>query len=307
MGSLMSKITVGVKNDPQMYVIYGAPGVGKTTFASKFPNPIIADIENGSSHVNVTRVTGEHIKTFQDLRILVEELKEQNYKTLVIDSITKLEAMIHKHLCEEGNVSSIEAVDGGFGKGFTMAREVLADFIQKLRTLMDQKQMDVVFIGHTRVKGHNDPHLNVQYDRYGIQAHDKFVEMLMSAANNVFYVRYDVDTSTDSKTKKTKATYDGKRVMFTEWRAAFEAKNRLNLPAEMPFIYDAFHDALMAGKPKSAEELKADIAALLDRADQQTVEIAKVKVAEAGDDAAALTRIKIKLTEMVRPQMSKGA
>ena len=41
---------------PQKVVIYGEQGVGKTSLASKFPNPTFLDTEDGSGHLLLNRL-----------------------------------------------------------------------------------------------------------------------------------------------------------------------------------------------------------------------------------------------------------
>ncbi len=41
---------------PQKVVIYGAEGVGKTTLAAQFPDPLFIDTESGTAHMDVRRI-----------------------------------------------------------------------------------------------------------------------------------------------------------------------------------------------------------------------------------------------------------
>jgi hypothetical protein len=294
--SYLSKIDKGIKAVPQMYVFHSAPGVGKTTFASKFPSPIFADLEDGSKHLDVPRLTSQDLPDYKALLAFIDELTTSNstYKTLVIDSATVLESYIHRHVCA-GKYDSIEEL--GFGKGYQMAREELQKLMQKLRRLA--AKMDVIITAHSQVKGFTDPINNSSYDRYIIQTHAKFAEILTSTADNVFFFKHNVATVTDKNTKKTQAFSSGERLIMTEWRAAFEAKNRLNIPAELPLDYTAFQAAIENAKPKTAEELVADIKALCLKADAELAETAKEKVQQAKGDVQALIRIKAKVASQV--------
>lgn len=82
----MLKIESGPEIRAKKVVIYGAEGIGKSTFASKFPNPVILDTEGGTSSLNVSRVkSGE---SWEYLLSCVEEvIKDPSIcKTLVIDT-----------------------------------------------------------------------------------------------------------------------------------------------------------------------------------------------------------------------------
>ena len=51
------QIKTGKITRTQKCVIYGCEGVGKSTFASKFPKPLFADLEGGTAHLDVPRIS----------------------------------------------------------------------------------------------------------------------------------------------------------------------------------------------------------------------------------------------------------
>ena len=52
----MIQISSGVIAKAQKVVIYGPEGVGKSTFASQFPDPIFTDTEGSTNNMNVKRL-----------------------------------------------------------------------------------------------------------------------------------------------------------------------------------------------------------------------------------------------------------
>ena len=54
----MSKysVTTGVQPSPVKTVLYGPEGIGKSTFASHFPEPVFIDTEGGTKRLNVARL-----------------------------------------------------------------------------------------------------------------------------------------------------------------------------------------------------------------------------------------------------------
>ena len=54
----MSKyaVTTGIQTAPVKTVLYGPEGIGKSTFASHFPNPVFIDTEGGTKRLNVKRL-----------------------------------------------------------------------------------------------------------------------------------------------------------------------------------------------------------------------------------------------------------
>lgn len=50
------RISSGKKQRAVKAALYGPEGIGKTTLASKFPDPLFIDTEGGSTHLDVRRV-----------------------------------------------------------------------------------------------------------------------------------------------------------------------------------------------------------------------------------------------------------
>lgn len=52
----MLNITKGKVDRAQKTVIYGPEGIGKTSLAAKFPDPVIIDTEGGTANMDVRRI-----------------------------------------------------------------------------------------------------------------------------------------------------------------------------------------------------------------------------------------------------------
>ena len=68
-------------------IIYGVPGVGKTTLAAQFPAPYILDLEHGAERYNVP--CNSDIETFQIFKQVLKNIPEGT-RTLVIDTFDEL-------------------------------------------------------------------------------------------------------------------------------------------------------------------------------------------------------------------------
>ena len=68
----------------QRGVIYGCEGVGKSTFASKFPKPLFADLEGGTAHLDVPRISD--LNAWETLLSCIDGLiaDKQGFKTFVL-------------------------------------------------------------------------------------------------------------------------------------------------------------------------------------------------------------------------------
>ena len=87
------EIITGRKSTPVKGVLYGVAGIGKTTFAAKWPKPLFLDVEQGSWQLDVARVIPKSYAEFKDC-IRQLQADAMGYQTLVIDSADWLEQMM---------------------------------------------------------------------------------------------------------------------------------------------------------------------------------------------------------------------
>lgn len=300
--SILSKVTNGKQIGAQIHVIAGDNGVGKTTWAASFPDVLIIDLENGSRHLPVARIPSEEVSNYLALRDALKDLKESAhaYKTIAIDSAESLEAIINKHVCTEEGVESIE--DLGYGKGYAKAREFMEEVMYDLQEIQ-RKGITSIIIAHTQIKSKTDPAANQTYDRVIMRCSDKLAAIIRNLSDNVFYATYKVHTTKDTSTNKTKAFGDGHRVMYTGWRPGFDAKNRLELPHELPLSYDAFVEACLGNEESSPEVILSEIKEITVALDDVMKKRVAEQIEKSQGNTARLKQVKDRLIAYV----SKGA
>ena len=120
----MLNITKGKIDRAQKTVIYGPEGIGKTTIAAQFPDPIVIDTEGGTAFMDVRRI--EKPGSWDELLSIIKEVAATPgiCKTLVIDTADWAEQLIVTYLCNKYKQNSIESF--GYGKGYTYLAEEFA-------------------------------------------------------------------------------------------------------------------------------------------------------------------------------------
>ena len=242
-------ITSGPTATAQKVVLYGVEGIGKSTFASQFPNPVFIDTEGSTSNMNVQRL--DNPNSWQMLIDEVNYVKQTKIcSTLIIDTADWAETLANKHVIARNGITSIE--DLGYGKGYTMVKEEFGKLLNLLSELTDAG-INVVVTAHAELKKKEEPDQMGAYDRYQLKLSRQCAPLLKEWSDMVLFANYETTIVTDSKTKSKKAT-GGQRVMFTTHHPAWDAKNRHNLPEKLPFDFSSIAQLFQPAAPVAQPE-----------------------------------------------------
>ena len=242
-------ITSGPTATAQKVVLYGVEGIGKSTFASQFPNPVFIDTEGSTSNMNVQRL--DNPNSWQMLIDEVNYVKQTKIcSTLIIDTADWAETLANKHVIARNGITSIE--DLGYGKGYTMVKEEFGKLLNLLSELTDDG-INVVVTAHAELKKKEEPDQMGAYDRYQLKLSRQCAPLLKEWSDMVLFANYETTIVTDSKTKSKKAT-GGQRVMFTTHHPAWDAKNRHNLPEKLPFDFSSIAQLFQPAAPVAQPE-----------------------------------------------------
>ena len=224
------KLTSGKIQKPQRIVIYGPEGIGKSTLADQFPAPVFIDTEGSTNSMNVKRM---ECKSWQDVLDAVKWLKTQkhSFKTAVFDTADWAERSCINFLCARDNKTSLEG--WGYGKGYTFLSEEFGRLLASLDALIDSG-MHVIFVAHTSVKKMELPDQEGSFDHYELKCSRQTSPLLKEWADALLFVNYKVIVTTDED-KRSKAIGGRKRIIHTQHTAAYDAKNRWELPDQIPF------------------------------------------------------------------------
>ena len=228
--SLADLQTTQVKKPPRL-LIYGPPGLGKTSLAAEFPDPVIIDVEDGTP-VDVHIPTFGLIEDFGQVMTALQELYNQDhpYKTLIVDSMDRLEPHVWQDVCSRHGKSSIE--DFGYGKGYVEAAYSWQSFFDWCNALRRDKNMTIVFIAHSTINRFEDP-LAPSYSTYDIRLHKNATAKIQDEVDAIFFLNQDMTIQEeDAGFNKSRARAEGAGVVwiYTERRPAFTAKNRFGMP-----------------------------------------------------------------------------
>ena len=233
------EIETGRIKHAKKVVIYGPEGIGKSTFASQFPDPIFIDTEGSTKELDIIRY-----KRPTSWMMLLEQIKHAKElitkpvsidKTLVIDTADWAEILCIQHICDKHNFDGVEGF--GYGKGYTYLAEEYGRFLNRLDDFIELGK-NVVITAHAIMRKIEQPEEMGAYDHWELKLQKKTAPLLKEWADMVLFANYKIYVVEDSKTKKSKAQ-GGTRVMYTCHHACWDAKNRYNLAEELPFNFNS--------------------------------------------------------------------
>lgn len=228
-------------------IIYGVPGVGKTTFAAQFPAPYILDLERGAERYEVPH--NSDIETFSEFRQVLATLPPGT-GTVIIDTFDELEKMIVQHVMNRENVDSLNKIGGGYGRGWLAVYEQFGQVISDLDRIRIKQGMNIVLVGHSTIK-HFEPADSAGYDRYTFACYEKNNDMLRRWSDITLFARFDSIVVEDGQNAKVKS--NGKRVAYTVSNPCWDAKSRWKLPEKIPFEFSAIASILTEPAKKAPE------------------------------------------------------
>lgn len=253
-------ITRGKIKKAKKTVIYGPEGIGKSTFASQFPDPVFIDTEGSTNDMDVARLPRPTSWT-----MLLEEIDyikktPGTCRTLVIDTIDWAEQLCVEHVCNKHNKSGIE--DFGYGNGYVYTKEEFGRFLNQLTDVIEAG-IHVVLTAHAQLRKFEQPDEMGAYDRWelklGKKTSSQTSPLVKEWADMLLFANYKTySVAVDDKGKKHKAQ-GGKRVMYTCHHPCWDAKNRYRLPDECEFDYNVIAGIIGSdAKPKQEQAEKTE-------------------------------------------------
>lgn len=240
------EITGGVQAAPIKTVLYGVEGIGKSTFAAQFPDPLFIDTEGSTRRMDVRRLPPPN--SWAMLLDEVAEAKTLPCKTLVVDTADWAERLCASAVCARGKVRGIE--DFGYGKGYTYLKEEFAKLLDALEEVIDSGR-HVVVTAHAAIVHFDQPDEMGSYDRWAMKTTKQVAPLLREWPDMLLFANYKTWTEKNGNGANAKnKAQGGKRVMYTTHHPCWDAKNRFGLADELPFDYSQIAHLFQTEAPR---------------------------------------------------------
>lgn len=237
----------GRKPRARRVLVYGENGVGKSSFAAQWPEPIFLNLEDGVGDLPVDST--DVIKTVREFSEALAQVATSDYQTIVVDTIDWLEKLIFAEVAANAGKRTIE--DIGFGRGYQAVEQSWQDLIVAFDWLW-RSGKHIVFTCHESLEKFTNPEGD-SFNYWRPSLHLKGSGCITEWCDEVFFLRFKTSTIQKAEGfggKRALGVGGKERYICTTKSAAYEAKNRLGLPDEIPPSFDAIKPFLPPlGKP----------------------------------------------------------
>ena len=226
---------------PPKGIIYGPPGIGKTTFGAMAPDSLIIDCENGAGTVPCHRTP--YLSTWLEISEWLTGLeKEQHpYRVGCIDSLDWLLRRLEEHVsgCGPGEKTldkTLNKSHGGYGNGKQVLKNYLYAALLPQFNRIIEKGIALILLAHAKRTDITDID-GVTVEKTTPDIPDDYLSVFIEWSDFICLARMGADKQ---------------RVLVTADTDRAVAKNRYSLPPVIPFNWNAFIAAISDGMKKVA-------------------------------------------------------
>lgn len=253
----LANVRSGRRDKPPRILVYGVHGLGKTSLGASAPMPIFLQTEDGLGTLDVP--TFGLLKSYDEVMQAIGALYNEphDFRTVVVDSADHLEPLVWAQACKDNGWPNIE--QPGYGKGYVAALDLWRVLLDGLNALRDERGMTVLVLAHSTIQKFESPESD-PYDRYIPKLHKGASALLQEICDCVLFGNYRISTVKSESgfgKKVTRAVGGGDRVLYTQERPAFLAKQRYDMPPSVPLLWDALAEHIpYFAQPAATQDTK---------------------------------------------------
>lgn len=127
-------------------IIYGPPGVGKTTLALSAPTPLLLDFDRGVSRVRAAhRCDTSFCANYREVLADINSQEIHNYETIIIDTGGSFVTFL-KNWARTDKKAVVKSGEFDTRRGFGYVKAEFASFTEDIKTRLN---MNVIYIFHS--------------------------------------------------------------------------------------------------------------------------------------------------------------
>jgi len=218
----MLKIERSRRERPRLAIVYGEPGIGKTTLAARMPGCLLIDLEDRAGHVDMDVV---RVDSWLALRATIREIATSDipHRVIAIDTIDRAQDLATAWLCAERGWDTLDTP--GYGRGYVELRAAMLALADDIMDIISSGR-GVLLLAHAQRQRVEDP-AQGEWDRWGVRLHDaprsSVAAVYVERADIVALAAMAVVRVSDRDSRVQRARVSG-RMLYTTPSAARLAK-----------------------------------------------------------------------------------
>lgn len=243
----LESITSGKRRIAPRIMIFGPHGCGKTTWAACAPKPIFIQTEDGLGLLETPAFPLATASSQIHEAISALYYEAHDFQTVVLDSADWLDNMIGSEIRANHGEKEL-----AYGKDMVLIAEQWRQVLEGFNALRS-KNMTVIFTAHCEIKRYDPPDSD-SWERFQPKLTGRASALIQEWADCVLFANWKTFVKQEAVANKTaknpvtksKPMANAERLLYTGEKPAHLAKNRFNLPAELPLTWADFEAAMTA-------------------------------------------------------------
>jgi len=219
------------KDHPPRICLHGSMGCGKSMTATCAPVPMWLNLEKSvlARDLGIGNQTpSSYPEVMEYLTALLTQ--EHEFKSIIIDTLDRLEKMITDYVCEVNGYENISKTP--WGEGLTARTKEWLKFFNLLDRLNTEKGMIVIVVCHSVIVDIEDPVLP-KYGKHTLNLYKRDAPYVTGWVDLVGYCMIKTFTTTDGE--RNLAITDNEHIICCQPKPAYDAKTRYeDIPDEIP-------------------------------------------------------------------------
>lgn len=238
MSIMQSVIGRGSPAAPKV-IVYGPPGVGKTTFAARAGNCLIVDLENGAS--NVARQRTPYLQSWAEAQqwLTAAAHEQHGYDAIAVDSLDWLLRRVQETVTGPDKLATtLNNAHGGYGNGGLVLENYVYGLVLPALDRISARGVAVIMLAHAVRRTVTDA-AGVTVEKLSPDVPQKLLMPCVEWADAVLCLTKDGS---------------GQRVFVTQESPRVLAKNRYAMPETVAADWNTVAGYIMAAMAANEEQ-----------------------------------------------------
>lgn len=259
-------------------LVYGAPKVGKTSFAARFKKNLLCAFEMGYNAID--GIYAQPIQKWSDFKLLLRQLEQpaakEKFDTVTLDTVSIAYDLCEQYVCAQNSVQKINEIP--WGQGYTQVKTEFEASLRKITML----GYGLILIAHQEIRKETVDGNDVEY--YSPALNKRCYEICNRLVDVIGYIAVEWDAEGNSErylyTRQTPRVLAGSRYKYLAPKIKFGYQELVDAIGQAIDMSAEKDGATVVDKQAEISEEKLDYNAL--RAEAQEL---WTKMVGVGDNA----------------------